>query len=88
LFVLGDLETNEAKVPVAVLPAAIQSWNERTVIFAVEGTAFAAREVTLGARDDNHVQVLTGLNPGDRYVAANSFLLKAELGKAESGDQD
>ena len=88
LFVMGEVETNETEVPVAVLPAAIQSLNERTVIFVAEGTAFAAREVTLGARDDNRVQVLTGLSPGDRYVAANSFLLKAELGKAESGDQD
>jgi membrane fusion protein, heavy metal efflux system len=86
LFVMGDLETEEVEVPIAVRPAAIQTWNEKTVIFAVEGKAFEAREVKLGARDDNYVQVLFGLNAGDRYVAANSFLLKAELGKAESGD--
>jgi membrane fusion protein, heavy metal efflux system len=86
LFVMGDLETEEVEVPIAVRPAAIQTWNEKTVVFAVEGKAFEAREVKLGMRDDNYVQVLFGLNAGDRYVAANSFLLKAELGKAESGD--
>jgi membrane fusion protein, heavy metal efflux system len=86
LFVMGDLETEAVEVPIAVRPAAIQTLNEKTVIFAVEGKAFEAREVKLGARDDSHVQVLSGLNAGDRYVAANSFLLKAELGKGESGD--
>jgi cobalt-zinc-cadmium efflux system membrane fusion protein len=88
LFVMGDLETDEVEVPVAVRPDAIQTLNEKTAIFVVEDKAFEAREVKLGARDDNHVQVLSGLNPGDRYVSANSFLLKAELGKSEAGEQD
>jgi membrane fusion protein, heavy metal efflux system len=88
LFVMGDLETDEVEVPVAVRPAAIQTLNEKTAIFVKEDKAFEAREVKLGARDDNHVQVISGLNPGDRYVAANSFLLKAELGKGAAGDQD
>ncbi|HEX3444074.1 MAG TPA: efflux RND transporter periplasmic adaptor subunit, partial [Chthoniobacterales bacterium] len=79
LFVMGDLETGEIEVPVAVRPDAIQTLNEKTAIFVMEGNAFEAREVKLGARDDNLVQVLSGLNPGDRYVSANSFLLKAEL---------
>jgi cobalt-zinc-cadmium efflux system membrane fusion protein len=85
---MGDLETDEIEVPVAVRPDAIQTLNEKTAIFVVEGKVFEAREVKLGARDDNLVQVLSGLNPGDRYVSANSFLLKAELSKGQSGDQD
>jgi membrane fusion protein, heavy metal efflux system len=88
LFVMGDLETDEVEVPIAVRPAAIQTLNEKTAIFVMEGKAFEAREVKLGARDDSNVQVLSGLNAGDRYVAANSFLLKAELGKGQSPDQD
>src|SRR6267378_221840 len=79
LFVMGDLETDEVEVPVAVRPAAIQTLNERTAIFVMEGKAFEAMEVRLGARDDSNVQVVSGLNAGDSYVAANSFLLKAEL---------
>jgi hypothetical protein len=39
-------------------------------------------------RDENHVQVLSGLNAGDHYVSANSFLLKAELAKGEAGEED
>jgi membrane fusion protein, heavy metal efflux system len=88
LFVMGDLETDEVEVPVAVRPTAIQTVNEKTAIFVMEGDAFEAREVKLGARDDSNVQVLSGLNSGDRYVGANSFLLKAELGKGQAADQD
>jgi membrane fusion protein, heavy metal efflux system len=88
LFVMGDLETDEVEVPIAVRPAAIQTLNEKTAIFVMEGKAFEAREVKLGARDDSNVQILSGLNAGDRYVAANSFLLKAELGKGQTLDQD
>ena len=88
LFVMGDLETDEVEVPIAVRPDAIQTLNEKTAIFVMEGKAFEAREVKLGARDDSNVQVVSGLNVGDRYVAANSFLLKAELGKGQAPDQD
>ncbi|HZC34075.1 MAG TPA: efflux RND transporter periplasmic adaptor subunit, partial [Chthoniobacterales bacterium] len=88
LFVIGDLEVDEVQVGVAVRPAAIQSLNEKTVVFVAEGNAFEAREVHLGIRDDSNVQVVSGISAGDRYVAANSFLLKAELGKGQVGDQD
>jgi membrane fusion protein, heavy metal efflux system len=88
LFVTGELETDEVEVPIAVRPSAIQTLNEKTVVFVPEGNAFEAREVKLGARDNNLVQVLSGLNAGDRYVSVNSFLLKAELGKSQIGDQD
>jgi membrane fusion protein, heavy metal efflux system len=88
LFVMGELEADDVEVPVAVRPSAIQSLNEKTVVFVVAGSAFEARAVQLGPQDDSNVQVVSGLNAGDRYVAANSFLLKAELAKGEAGGQD
>jgi membrane fusion protein, heavy metal efflux system len=88
LFVTAELQIEEINVPVAVRPAAIQSVNEKTVVFVAAGTSFEAREVELGTRDDNYVEVMSGLNAGDRYVAGNSFLLKAELGKSQVQDSD
>jgi cobalt-zinc-cadmium efflux system membrane fusion protein len=88
LFVTAELQIEEINVPVAVRPAAIQSVNEKTVVFVAAGTSFEAREVELGTRDDNYVEVVSGLNAGDRYVARNSFLLKAELGKSQVQDSD
>jgi cobalt-zinc-cadmium efflux system membrane fusion protein len=88
LFVTGELVVDEIEAPVAVRPSAIQNVNEKTVVFTSEGVVFEAREVELGTNDGNYVQVLSGLNAGDRYVAGNSFLLKAELGKSEVQDSD
>jgi len=58
------------------------------VVFVAEGNTFEAREVELGTGDGNYAQVLSGLRAGDRYVAVNSFLLKAELGKGTAQDSD
>jgi membrane fusion protein, heavy metal efflux system len=88
LFVTGELFVEEIDAPVAVRPSAIQNINEKTVVFTAKGFVFEAREVALGTNDGNYVQVLSGLNAGDRYVAGNSFLLKAELGKSEVQDSD
>jgi len=88
LFVTGELFVEQVEAPVAVRPSAIQNVNEKTVVFSAEGLVFDAREVELGTNDGNYVQVLSGLNAGDRYVAGNSFLLKAELGKNEVQDSD
>lgn len=88
LFVTGQLFAEEIEAPVAVRPSAVQNVNEKTVVFTGEGTVFDAREVELGTNDGNFVQVLSGLKAGDRYVAGNSFLLKAELGKSQVQDSD
>ncbi|MBV8226617.1 MAG: efflux RND transporter periplasmic adaptor subunit [Verrucomicrobia bacterium] len=88
LFVSGELLVEEIEVPVAVRQSAIQNVNEKTVVFTAEGLVFEAREVEIGTNDGNYVQVLSGLSAGDRYVAGNSFLLKAELGKSEVQDSD
>jgi cobalt-zinc-cadmium efflux system membrane fusion protein len=88
LFVTGEVSVEEIEAPVAVRPRAIQSVKEKTVVFVAEETAFEARAVELGSSDSEYVQILSGLNAGDRYVAENSFLLKAELGKGEGQDSD
>ena len=88
LFVAAEISTGEVDAPVAVRIAALQTLKGRTVIFLEEGDAFEAREVELGARDNTHVAILSGLRAGDKYVSDNSFLLKAEIGKEEAEHED
>ena len=52
------------------------------MVFGRYGDAFEARPVELGRRDSKYVEVLSGLNEGEQYAAGNSFVVKAELGKA------
>ena len=52
-------------------------------MFVQHEEAFEPRPVKLGRSDGERVEVLEGLTAGDRYAAANSFILKADLGKGE-----
>lgn len=71
----------EAEVPVAVSLEALQTLGDAKVVFGRYGNALEARPLELGRADGRNVEVTQGLNPGERYVAKNSFLMKAELGK-------
>lgn len=77
-----ELISNEVDVPLAVSVEGIQSFNEETVVFGRYGSYFEARPITLGRRDDKYVEVLEGLNIGEKYAAGNSYLIKADIGKA------
>ncbi len=52
------------------------------VVFIETSDGFAVRHVRLGRSDAESVEILDGLDPGERYVAKGGFVLKAELGKA------
>ena len=82
LFVTVDLVAGEAEVPVAVAADAVQTLGDRKVVFGRFGEAFEARPVELGRTEGQLVEVVKGLAPGTRYAAANSYVLKADLGKA------
>ena len=46
------------------------------------GEIFEVRSVELGRSDGKWIEVVNGLAPGTSYAATNSFVLKADLGKA------
>jgi len=77
-----DLVAEEVTVPLAVSIEAIQNLQYGDVVFGRYGDYFEARPVELGRRDSKYVEVLSGLNLGEQYAAGNSFVVKAELGKA------
>ncbi|MGH8610865.1 MAG: efflux RND transporter periplasmic adaptor subunit [Gammaproteobacteria bacterium] len=82
LFVAVDLVQDETEVPVAVSAEAIQTHRDWKVVFARYGEFFEGRPVELGRSDGKWVEVVSGLAPGTQYAATNSFVLKADLGKA------
>ena len=68
---------------IAIAPAAIQRQGGEMVVFVDEGEGrFTRREVTLGIRTPEQVEIVWGLDPGERVVVEGSFLLKSELEKA------
>ena len=84
LFVTVAVAVEEAQAPTAVSIQAVQTLNDKPVVFLEAPGGFVARHVTLGRSDGQKVEVKQGLKPGERYAASNSFILKSELGKASA----
>lgn len=70
--------------PVAVNVDAIQYLESMPAVFVRHKEGWEAREVKLGRKDRKKVEILSGVNAGEEYASANSFILKAELGKGEA----
>lgn len=87
LFITCQLTLSEKKVSVAVKSSALQIWENRTVVFVRNGEKFEARDVEIGGRDPQLVEITFGVLEGDVYAAQNSFIIKAELGKG-AADND
>jgi len=84
LFVTARLVLAKRNVPVAVRVGAIQTLENRTVVFVREGDKVEARPVLVGETDSRNAEIKQGLAAGERYVAENSFVVKAEMGKGEA----
>jgi cobalt-zinc-cadmium efflux system membrane fusion protein len=81
-FVKVHLVREEISAPVVVSNAAIQSFRNWSVVFFQHDDQYEVRPLELGRTDGKFTEVRKGLSPGERYVTRNSFILKAELGKA------
>jgi cobalt-zinc-cadmium efflux system membrane fusion protein len=81
LFVTARLVLAKRNASVAVRVGAIQTVENKTVVFVREGDKIEARPVLIGESDAQHAEVKSGLSEGERYVAENSFVVKAEMYK-------
>jgi cobalt-zinc-cadmium efflux system membrane fusion protein len=70
------------EVPLAVQESALQRFRDFTVVFAQVGDTYEVRMLEPGARDGEHVEVLSGLKSGTRYVTEQSYLIKADIEKS------
>ena len=81
-FVRGSLTVAERNVPLAVKNSALQRFRDFTVVFAQVNDTYEVRMLELGATDGTWTEVLRGIEPGQDYVADNSFLIKADIEKS------
>lgn len=77
-----DIVQNTVTAPMAIREDALQTFRDWQVVFVRVGEQFEVRPLELGRRANGYIEVLNGLQPNQVYGAGNSFLLKAELGKA------
>lgn len=81
LFITGRLTLTEKKINVAVKSSALQTVENRTVVFVRNGEKFEVRDVEIGDRDKELVEIAFGVVDGDTYAVQNSFIIKAEMAK-------
>ena len=80
MFVVAELEILTADTVTCVLKEAVQTIDSQNHVFVPEGpNSFHPVRVLLGTSGNEHVEILSGLSPGDRYVSRGAFQLKAEL---------
>ena len=85
LFVTARLVLAKRHVAVAVRSGAVQTLENKTVVFVREDKdKIEARPVELGESDARFVEIRAGMSAGESYVAENSFVVKAEMGKGEA----
>ena len=84
LYVTAEVILAESQVSLAVRNDALQTLEEENVVFVQSDEGFVPRVVQTGRSDGRWVEITDGIEPGDSYVAANSFILKAELGKGSA----
>jgi membrane fusion protein, heavy metal efflux system len=88
LFATGRLTLSNKNVAVAVKSSALQTVEDHPVVFVRSGDKFEVREVELGDRDADFVEITFGVLEGDVYAARNSFIVKAEMAKGSAVDND
>jgi cobalt-zinc-cadmium efflux system membrane fusion protein len=85
-----DERLTQSEPVVAVPDEAIQTVEGRTAIFVPvpnEPGTFSKRTVAIGRSVGGRVPVYSGLKEGDLVVVKGTFILKAELGKAEAAHE-
>ena len=79
LFVTANVELNHVDAALCVEKAAVQEIEGEAVVFVETAHGFNAQPVKLGSSDAEHVEILSGLKPGQRYVIKGAFDLKAHM---------
>jgi cobalt-zinc-cadmium efflux system membrane fusion protein len=81
-FVTGEIMISEFEVEIVVPRTALQVVEDKNVIFVETDGGFEPRPVTVGRKDEANIEILSGLNNGERYISKGGFTLKSELSRS------
>ncbi|EKS42163.1 efflux RND transporter periplasmic adaptor subunit [Afipia broomeae] len=85
-FVTAAIAIEEHAAPVVAPFGAVQNVGGRKAVFVRTKEGFEKRDVVLGQRDGQSVEIVSGLAAGETIAVSNTFSLKAELSKP--GEED
>lgn len=86
LFANARVAVSEMEAGIVVPKTAIQTMDGQPVIFVRTEEGFEPRVVSPGKSNDVNIEVISGLQEGERYAGKGAFTLKAEIGKEAFGE--
>jgi len=82
MHIKADVEVSTRNVPIAVKVDALQTMEDKTVVFKRHNNTFEVTQVEVGEQDGQWAEILSGLDADSEYVSENSFLVKADILKS------
>ncbi|MFQ5780735.1 MAG: efflux RND transporter periplasmic adaptor subunit [Nitrospiria bacterium] len=86
LFINAKIAVDQIESDLIVPKQALQSIENKPTLFIATDEGLKPQEVTVGRRDGAHVEIMSGIQEGQRYVMEGAFTLRAQLGKGDLGD--
>ena len=77
LFVSAQIAIGQGVASVVIPKSAVQRIGGQSIVFLDTGDGFQPVSITLGRSNESHIEVLSGLAAGQRYVTQGAFELKA-----------
>jgi len=88
MFVNARVVTGEVRSAVLVSESALQEMGGQKVVFvARDDSTFVPRAVQVRSVGGNLLEVLGGIEPGERIVGRGAFLVKSQASKSELGEE-
>ena len=75
MFANVSIVTASRQTAISIPLAAVLDDGGRSVVFVADGNEYKKRDVTLGLKSDDRVEIVQGLNAGDKVVIKGNYLL-------------
>ncbi len=81
MFANVEIVTAAHSTTIAIPLSAVLDDGGQSVVFVADGNDYKKKEVTLGIKSNDRVEIVSGLNEGDKVVTKGNYLL-LEQGKS------
>ncbi len=79
LFVTAEVKVSSFDIPVLVPGKAVMRIEGKSCVFVSTGKGLKQTFVKTGRYSRTHVEIVSGLEKGQRYVSGGAFQLKAKI---------
>jgi RND family efflux transporter MFP subunit len=75
MFANVEIITDLHRTAISIPQSAVLNDSGKNVVFVVDGNGYKRREVTTGIQANDRIEIVAGLNAGDKVVVKGNYLL-------------